>query len=144
MKKYILSLCLLALAFASTAQTFAVVPDIIGFEACCYSEKESIEPAYLVINHMTGADTIDIGNFTITPEEFHTSPCAYSTVYLVSQDMTGSCIPVWWGYSVSVGCEEALELHISNLVVYLGNRSLLDMLPKPKSYFDYIGLDYGW
>lgn len=133
-----------ALCGRCEAQTFAAVPDILGLHLPSYSEHASIQPAYLLIGHMTGNDTIDIGHFKLTSEEDFETPTTYSTKFLISNDLTGACVPVWWAYCVSVGCEEAYELHISNVIIYIGRRQLLEFLPRSEQYLDYMGIDYGW
>lgn len=146
MKKlfFLLLLTVTALCGRCEAQTFAAVPDIVGLHLPSWTETASLKPAYLVIGHMTGSDTIDIGQFTVSLAERHEVPNTYETLFLTSADLTGACMPVWWAYCVSVGCEEAYELHISNVVVYIGRRQLLEFLPRPDAYLDYMGIDYGW
>ena len=140
----LLLLTVTALCGRCEAQTFATVPDIISLHLPSYSENTSIQPAYLLIGHMTGTDTIDIGHFKLTSEEGFETPAEYSTKFLISNDLTGACVPVWWAYCVSVGCEEAYELHISNVIIYIGRRQLLEFLPRSDQYLDFMGIDYGW
>lgn len=148
MKHFLFRAAFLALIFAFTpqsqAQTFAAVPDILGLHLPSYSENHSIQPAYLLVGHMTGTDTIDIGHYKLSSEEGFETPAEYTTRFLISDDLTGACIPVWWAYCVSVGCEEAYELHIANIVVYSGRRQLLEFFPRSDQYLDYMGIDYGW
>ena len=142
--KHFLILALMCAFIPANAQSFAAIPDILSIHLPSYSQTESIDPAYLVINHMTGSDTIDIGHFTLTPEEFADDPTAYSTTFFVSRDLTGQCMPVWWAYMVSSGCQEAWELHLSNVIIYVGNRQLIEFMPRPDRYLDYMAIDYGW
>lgn len=132
--------CLLAALFTpvfSHAQTFVVVPDVV---------EVNVSPSKvdLVLCGISNRDTVDIGPYELTTAEKTESPVPYHTWFMTSVDKNSQCVPLWWAYVIQSDCDNAIELHVSNLTVYSGNASLTYFLPRPAKYMDFIALDYGW
>lgn len=136
MKQIIILLgALLLAALALPAQSFFDLPPVaaVAFEEDTIPGLGDGYAIFTVVNQL-GETCADIGAWKETAYEEHDSPAGmYATSIISSVDVDSTrATPLWWAYRIidRVG-NYHYEIHIFNMVLFQGNRWIINSLPRP-------------